>query len=62
MIVVYVLGIVLLIFSIVYIVSMLIENEMRKRNPIPKQDNSDKRFSEVRNIYVHEMYRVTRGN
>ena len=33
----------------------------RKRNPIPKTNNSDKRFSEVEGDFVHDIFSVKRG-
>lgn len=49
-------------FIITYIVTMEIENEKLRRNPIPKKNNSDKRFCEIDNIYSHEIFGVIRGN
>lgn len=41
---------------------MEIENEKLRRNPIPKKNNSDKRFCEIKNIYSHEVFGIARGN
>lgn len=52
-----VLGILFLgiVLSVVYMI-----REMRKMayNPIPKMQNNDKRFLQIKNEYLHEMYSI----
>lgn len=62
MVIVYILAILLILFVIAYIISMEVEKEKRKRNPIPKKDNSENRFTEIKIIYSHDMFKITRGN
>lgn len=62
MVILYFLGVALIIFTISYIVVMEVEHEKQKRNPIPKKDNSDKRFCKIKNIYSHKIFEIKRGN
>lgn len=41
-----------------FIVLAVLETVKLKRNPIPRMQNHDKRFSEIDNEYLHEMYMV----
>lgn len=41
-----------------FIVVAVLETVKLKRNPIPRMQNHDKRFSEIDNEYLHEMYMV----
>lgn len=53
-------GIGILILLILIIATAIIVSEMVKliRNPVPRTQNHDKRFSEIKNEYIQEMYSV----
>lgn len=34
----------------------------RKRNPIPRMDNFDKRFIDIKNEAVQEIFKIVRGD
>lgn len=62
MLLIYSFAVLLAVFIIVYILVMEIENAKLRRNPIPKKDNSDKRFCEIKNFYSHKIFGIKRGN
>lgn len=41
-----------------FAVKLITEAVKLQRNPIPRMQNHDKRFSEIDNEYLHEMYSV----
>lgn len=55
---------VFMLFALIFIVmvicaGMIFAETIRQlRNPIPKMHNHDKRFLEIKNEYLHEMYSV----
>lgn len=57
-----ILAVLLFVFIGGYVILMEIENVKLRRNPIPKKDNSDKRFCEIKNFYSHKIFGITRGN
>lgn len=58
----YIFGILVIGFTFVYIFLMEMENIKLKRNPIPKKNNSDKRFQEIDNNYSHIIFEIIRGD
>lgn len=53
-------GVEILIFCVLVIAIIIIVSEIIKllNNPIPRTQNHDKRFSEIKNEYLHEMYDI----
>lgn len=47
-----------LIVMSVFVVKIITETVKLRRNPIPKMQNHDKRFSEIKNEYLHKMYSI----
>lgn len=41
-----------------FVAEIVLEIIKLQRNPIPRMQNHDKRFSEIDNEYLHEMYIV----
>lgn len=60
-IVTYLTCILIISFTLVGSIISILEAVKEKRNPIPKMINHDKRFSEINNIYTHNMFDVKRG-
>ncbi len=46
------------VFLIGFVISVVLETVKLLRNPIPRMCNNDKRFSEIANKYLHEMYSI----
>lgn len=57
----YVFCVALILITIISIVLLISERVKQHRNPIPKLQNHDKRFSEIASIYGQKMFRVNRG-
>lgn len=51
-------GTLLLIAVIVAMTVIITEAVKLIRNPVPRMQNHDKRFSEIGNAYIQEMYQV----
>lgn len=57
----YILGILIIFFTLGSLILICREEKKLRINPIPKLKNNDKRFAEIKSKYCHKVYEVKRG-
>lgn len=49
---------VIILLMLIFVEKLVAEAVKLQNNPIPRMQNHDKRFFEIKNEYLHEMYKV----